>query len=235
MDDGAKELLDELTEAMTKMPNDPQGVAGWLLSHYQFRKIGDGTPTERFHRAGGGGPSAEGMQLRHADNPVDEFLRRTDSFNKSKDTQAKIAKLKGGKLAQIAQDIKQGGPDPYGFDDPDPPEEDDEPSVDDIKAMRAMMRAGKNPFAGSEVSGGVKDHKNVLSAEEIVAIQQYNDEQQSPQAASGDDDLLPQEIALSSTKEGRDVVMKNRIKRIKAQESILDEGGAGPQGFWRSG
>jgi hypothetical protein len=232
MDDGAKGLLDELTEAMEKMPNDPQGVAGWLLSHYQFRKIGDAAPTEKFHRQGGGGPSMEGMELRHAENPVDQFLKRTDSYNKSKDTRAKINKLKGGKLAQIAQDIKEGGPDPYGFDEPDPPEED-EPSVEDLKAMRAMMRSGKNPFAGSEVAGGVKDHRSALSPQEIVAIEEYGEAQQMQ---TEDDDLLPQEKALSGTKEGRDVVMKNRIKRIRAQETILDEGGAGGDGgsFWRA-
>lgn len=49
MDTSQKELLDELSSAMKKMPNDPQGLAGWLLSNYVLQKIGDAEPTS-FHR-----------------------------------------------------------------------------------------------------------------------------------------------------------------------------------------
>ena len=41
MSDASKQLLDELKEAMSKMPNDPEGLAGWLLSNYKLVKIGD--------------------------------------------------------------------------------------------------------------------------------------------------------------------------------------------------
>ncbi len=44
-----KELMDELKEAMARMPNDPEGLAGWLLSNYSLHKIGSAEPTE-FHR-----------------------------------------------------------------------------------------------------------------------------------------------------------------------------------------
>ena len=43
-----KELLVELREAMGKMPNDPEGLAGWLLTNYRLEKIGTAEPTN-FH------------------------------------------------------------------------------------------------------------------------------------------------------------------------------------------
>lgn len=49
MDDSSKQLLDELREAMQRMPGDPEGLAGWLLSNYQLIKIGSAEPTV-FHR-----------------------------------------------------------------------------------------------------------------------------------------------------------------------------------------
>ena len=49
MSSKTKELMDELSSAMQKMPNDPEGVAGWLLSNYRFEKIGAAEPTEMFH------------------------------------------------------------------------------------------------------------------------------------------------------------------------------------------
>jgi hypothetical protein len=53
MNDASLELLDELKEALERMPNDPEGVAGWLLSNYEMRKVGTGEPVTQFH---GGNP-----------------------------------------------------------------------------------------------------------------------------------------------------------------------------------
>lgn len=50
MNEDTKTLLVELREAMSKMPNDPEGLAGWLISNYNLSKIGDAEPTN-FHRA----------------------------------------------------------------------------------------------------------------------------------------------------------------------------------------
>jgi hypothetical protein len=44
-----REFMNELKEALAKMPNDPEGLAGWLLSNYRMEKIGSGEPTE-FYR-----------------------------------------------------------------------------------------------------------------------------------------------------------------------------------------
>lgn len=43
------ELLDELKAAFEKMPNDPEGLSGWLLSNYEMRKIGTAEPVQQFY------------------------------------------------------------------------------------------------------------------------------------------------------------------------------------------
>lgn len=49
MQEESKTLMDELAIALEKMPNDPQGIAGWLLDNYRLEKVGTGEPTG-FHR-----------------------------------------------------------------------------------------------------------------------------------------------------------------------------------------
>lgn len=49
LDSSGEELLKELTEAMERMPNDPAGVAGWLLSNFFIKKIGDAEPVDNFY------------------------------------------------------------------------------------------------------------------------------------------------------------------------------------------
>lgn len=75
MDDASKELLTELREAMTKMPNDPEGLAGWLLSNYTLRKIGAAEPVN-FHRKPSAVEVAKEKKLKVAKNSVQEFLKR---------------------------------------------------------------------------------------------------------------------------------------------------------------
>jgi DNA-directed RNA polymerase subunit RPC12/RpoP len=70
------DLMKELKEAMEKMPNDPQGLAGWLLSNYRMEKVGDGEPTG-FH---GNKPqavakAADGQPLKLAPNRLQQFLK----------------------------------------------------------------------------------------------------------------------------------------------------------------
>jgi hypothetical protein len=49
MSDAALDLLDEIKNALSKMPNDPEGLAGWLLSNYEMRKIGSAEPVQFFN------------------------------------------------------------------------------------------------------------------------------------------------------------------------------------------
>ncbi len=50
MNDEAQILMTELQEAMTKMPNNPQGLAGWLMSNYHMQKFGTAEPAEFYSK-----------------------------------------------------------------------------------------------------------------------------------------------------------------------------------------
>ena len=78
MSDGTIELMTGLKEALEKMPNDPQGIAGWLLSNYQMRKIGDGAPTDFIgvkpkNASGGQMVNADGLKI--APSPLERFQK----------------------------------------------------------------------------------------------------------------------------------------------------------------
>lgn len=49
MNEATLDLLDDLKEALQSMPNDPEGLAGWLLSNYEMRKIGNADPVTHFY------------------------------------------------------------------------------------------------------------------------------------------------------------------------------------------
>lgn len=66
-----EEIYAELKQAMAEMENDPEGLAGWLLSNYHMQKIGDATPTEFY------GKQNKQQKLKIADNPVHKFLKNT--------------------------------------------------------------------------------------------------------------------------------------------------------------
>jgi hypothetical protein len=74
MSDETKELLDELRSAMERMPADPEGLAGWLLSNYNLRKIGTAEPTEFHRKMQRGQEQFPGLKI--AENPKSVFLQR---------------------------------------------------------------------------------------------------------------------------------------------------------------
>lgn len=110
MNDSDKQLLTELSEAMTAMPNNPQGLAGWLLSNYELHKIGEARPVEKFHNKRKSRPteddSVEGMVTGN------DFLKNSNEYKSINETKAKLnaAKMRGngsGKIAQMAKAISE--------------------------------------------------------------------------------------------------------------------------------
>lgn len=67
MDTEAQEFLRELTDILAQLPNDPEGIAGWLLSNYQMKKVGDGEPTGFLGRKSklGSGNDPGSMKMHH--------------------------------------------------------------------------------------------------------------------------------------------------------------------------
>lgn len=46
MNKASEEFVKELAEALEKMPNNPAGLAGWIVSNYKLEKIGNCEPVE---------------------------------------------------------------------------------------------------------------------------------------------------------------------------------------------
>lgn len=231
MNSPTQELLQELTAAMERMPNDPQGVAGWLLSNYRFQKMGSGEPVERFHRKGGGAPSGGG-EIDESNLKVDptysEFIKR----NEASDLVARgeqLAKMKhggNGKLAEFASMI-QGVGDPYGDDttssiDTTPTSGgggggsasgDEMISKADAQAMMELASQGMNPFAGNP-TGGITDMSQAIDPREVENLMKNQD---AP---------LKEESMLAQTAEGRAYLQRDQYKKLKAQEAIGGAGGS---------
>lgn len=224
-----KQLLDELTAAMERMPNDPQGVVGWLLSNYRVQKYGEAKPVEKFHRKAS--DSVDETNIKIAPNPMNKFLANTDQYAQVQATQAKVAQLRGGsggdRMAQMAALVTHAqGSDPYGTEGHQAMDDHmNAPAQnEDMATYEAMRKAGLNPFVGSSETGGmVNPNAAPLNAEELNAVANMTKLQ---------DDMLPQERAASSTDEGRRELALQRYKRLQAQQAI-DGGGGGS--FRRSG
>jgi hypothetical protein len=151
MNESSQELLAELAAAMERMPNNPQGLAGWLLSNYKLMKIGTAQPTEKFHSKHNGQTNDFG-EIKIAN----EFLNRSavakDIFN----TQAKIESLKHSKdpnIVALANKLQQEQEEDFYEDeeDVDMGEEDEDaeynrryPSQPMDRPSQLLINSGSN-------------------------------------------------------------------------------------------
>ena len=200
MDDASKELLDELRAAMESMPNDPEGLAGWLLSNYRLQKIGSAEPTE-FHRKRGS-MGGDYPNLKIADNPKSVFLQRAGMTRELARRQDRAA---------IVQQINEAAEDDISVD---------LDNVDDFEGMdeyeaQAMMQAqlaqgasAKNVLANNSLL--VQGDGAPPTAEEAAAI---------AHALGGE----TQEIAGDLPP----ALQADRFKRLRAQQEVAAGGKAG--------
>ena len=204
MNEASKELLNELADALTRMPNDPQGVAGWLLSNYRFQKVGSGEPVEKFHRKGSGGPSSVEGSVQS------DFVKRSEagSLVAKSEQLAKIKHSGNTKLAEMASMI-QNVSDPYSDDPADEPTD-----IDEQKAYMDLKRSGFDPFAETPV-GGITDVSQAIPPQIVAQF-----------LTTGKDAPSELEKAYIQSEEGRKLLIRDNNKRIKAQEAISGAGGA---------
>ena len=211
MNEAAKGLLDELTEAMKKMPNNPQGVAGWLLSNYRFAKIGEAIPTERFHDGSHKPQQAQGGSmpagLKVADNPAQAFLARTGQYRNIQQTNAKLSQ--SNQLARMAQQIAtlpdedMYGDENVGVESPGGESYFDEDEGVMIERGPKMSRA---LVTGTDL---VDATAPALSPDEIQALANSVDSEQA-------DDATTQQV-----------LQLQRKKRLLAQQGVASGGGQG--------
>lgn len=128
------ELMNGLKSALEQMPNDPQGIAGWLLSHYRMQKVGTGEPTGFYgiKNKQSQGPNIDKTDLKIADNPMQKFLKG-----------AGITPEKQANYALLAAQINAGedGKDFSDLDDPNEQDSDYVPESDDPEYTKQALRA----------------------------------------------------------------------------------------------
>ncbi len=227
MDDSSKGLLDELREAMARMPNDPEGLAGWLLSNYRLQKIGDAEPTE-FHQPrhiqphmGAQGPNA-GLpaNVKIADNPVHKFLQRT-GYAKQLDNRKRLKDLVSEIDGNVHANIYQEDHDPYIDLDAEAPMMDEydypPPHPMQVQESQPAVPVAKQALANSVVMGG-EGPAVPPTQEEIQAMAAAVS--MAGQTTPLDGDLPP-------------ALQIDRMKRLAQQQAIASGGGNGP--FRRSG
>lgn len=69
------ELMVGLKSALEQMPNDPQGIAGWLLSNYRMQKVGTGEPTGFYGIKTQQKEPTNKTNLKVAENPMQKFFK----------------------------------------------------------------------------------------------------------------------------------------------------------------
>jgi hypothetical protein len=94
MSESTREFINEIKEAFEKMPANPQGLAGWLLSHYELVKIGTGEPVGQFYGSRG---SVHAPQHGGGDGDLEDQLRN----------QPKIASNKMQQFYQTSQSLQR--------------------------------------------------------------------------------------------------------------------------------
>lgn len=165
-DDQTKEIYNELKEAMLRMPNDPVGLAGWLLDNYKLYKIGSAEPVDRFYSSNSK-ESKEVKESRDSSKIKTASVEKTSEFFQragvSPQTKARLPK----DYSVLVDQINNSAEDDSMYGDDEVEMVDDNLSDDDFSAAREMnakfaddelLIPGK-PLAKSEM----KELKSLLS------------------------------------------------------------------------
>ena len=108
MDENTIGLMTGLADAMSKMENDPQGLAGWLLSNYRMEKVGAGEPTG-FHRLKPEKKTPEKQQQTQAEAPKGPVDGLTDFYKRATQQENAKPKPKSKKEEILAKCDNSGG------------------------------------------------------------------------------------------------------------------------------
>ena len=202
MDEHAKSLLDELRKAIEKMPNNPEGLAGWILSNYKLYKIGDAAPTEFYQvrqdqtqTQPQPQPQPQPQSVLQSksvvENPVHKFLQRTGvakQISERKDLKDIINEINDGAVSKLSRPNALHEFYNTNFD-PDidldyMQNQDDTSSVDMINSVNTLKNTG---------------NVQPLSQEELEAMKQV--------VATADSD-----ITSNSNIEGQQLQRINKLK-----------------------
>jgi hypothetical protein len=211
MSAASKELLDELTAAMAEMEHDPAGLAGWLLSNYQLKKVGDGEPTG-FNR---GRPANHGLNqnfpgLKVAENPKSIFLKRAGMAREL----AKREVSRKEHLASLSDQIDADGNLSVNLD-----EIDEYQDLDEYEALALMQAEQSSKSAKLLANNGL--------------IVQGNAPPPSPEEAAQLAAALGGETSFSPDSDLPPALQADRFKRLRAQQEVAAGGSPKPGSFSR--
>jgi len=183
MTDSSQELMASLKDALLQMPNDPEGLAVWLLSNYDMRKVGSGEPVQRFYgteaKYSNSGNYEDESKLKIRDNPLNKFYKnagidpasKSECERKKKQAQAKMGDKN---LAGIAQAIQSGEEyiDSEDFEDFDPNDISNEDFETDFGESTVDYSHLMNQ--ASKISGNI-DPNRYIQEERIKRLQKQQE------------------------------------------------------------
>lgn len=206
MDEASKKLLDELRTAMEEMPNDPEGLAGWLLSNYKLHKIGAAEPTE-FHRQRPTHQQQEQFNgLKVAENPKSVFLQRA-GMGRELDRRQQT-------MAEIAQQVNNAGI------DVDETIAIDLDAVDDAEGLdeyEAVALAQSQQALGASARTHLHNNSLLIQGD-------------GPPPTSVETEMLSQELGRTPVDDGSNMhpaLQADRYKRLQAQQEVAAGGKVG--------
>jgi hypothetical protein len=215
MAEESKCLLDELTTAMSSMPNDPQGLAGWLLSNYRLQKVGSGEPTG-FHRKQAQhspvGPQQDGVQYANS-----QFAERAGVNKIQKGAVSELNRLQG-----ILRDINGETGDTIDVVDPEQQIKDEDEALV-RRAQEIAHQAGRKKILTKDLM--------LAQSEPVQSLPNYNHHQQSLQVIGdmdGDEASLAAAIVTEGFSHIRDPlenstdpsVQRARMAKLAAQSGL---------------
>jgi len=154
------ELLAELTSAMERMPNNPQGIAGWLVSNYKFVKIGDAKPVDKFY-------TGEVVSNSSNNNSnLTEFFKKTVKIDPFKEAQMKLKNEKDKKIASLAKNITQASIEDHMYGDGDAEiviDEDNKENIDPSD-LKFFSKVDENVEPDPEVYHAISNMLNSPTA-----------------------------------------------------------------------
>jgi len=209
MDDAAQALMEGLATALKQMPNNPQGIAGWILSNFQVRQIGDALPVDHFH--GDRPPQEHQAQAANPNYPSSHQRYLGNKHEATKGIQATNAKL-----AHLAQSIQGNQNSMYGGEEEELNVTEDfdpsGPSKADIEAAAELMGTSLPRNREGQSSPPVK-LKDLLASQAGALV--------NPNAKSLTSEEISQLEAIKDRGSNEsDALMKERMKRVSAQKNF---------------
>lgn len=215
MTDESKKLMDDLKEAMVKMPNDPEGLAGWLLSTYDLFPKGTVEPTSFHRKRQAQEMDSEGRPLKRANSASEIFMKRANVDKIKKNP--KMAALQNALHNMNSVDAGLYGGDEESMEVSDPEEEAELENQHMLEMIAKAKAKGRQKVGAADLlanSASFGDEEE-LSPAELARVQRMVGGSPSEDPEMDGFESLPPALQA------------DRLKRLQAQRELTFGGGTG--------